>query len=124
MTACHRQIRPLPTTLATLAALVAIMAASSALVEGSGFERQRGWVVRTLDGDEGDARAARQLTDCLARAARGLLGARVHLVAAITAAPTIAPAAVEQAPRPAGGIESPPLRPVLIHHLALPPPVA
>ncbi len=124
MTIPERQIRPLPTTLAALAALVAIMAASSALAESPGLDRHRVWVVRTLDGQEGESRAARHLTDCLARAARDLLGAPTHLVASAGGATSWAP---PEDRRPAAAMEWLGVRParrVGLLDLALPPPRA
>lgn len=124
MTAPDRHIRPLPTTLATLAALVAIMAATSALAESPGFDRHRVWIVRTLDGPDDESRAARNLTDCLARAARDLLGAPAPLVAALACGSLTALEASGPTPRRAGRREARPECRVVLLDLALPPPRA
>lgn len=125
MCALDRTARPLPTTLATLAALLAIVAAASALPRGPGPERGRIWTLRPLDGQDDDLRAAMQLTTCLARAARDLLGAVppcAAVIAPLHSAPLIPPQATGHAPRP----EAPPTprAHVVVAHLALPPPLA
>ncbi len=125
MSRIDRSTRPLPTSLATLAALVAILAAASSLPDGAVIERSRGWIIRPIDGDEPGSNGGRSLTDCLAQAARHLLGARAELTVAL------APLHVVQSGRAATTVavapESCRWRPgrrVLVTHLALPPPLA
>lgn len=120
-----RPTRPLPTSLATLAALVAILAAASSLPDGAVIERSRGWIIRPIDGDEPGSGGGRSLTDCLAQAARHLLGARAELTVAI--APLHLVHAIRVATPSLTDCESrgePPARRVLVSHLALPPPLA
>lgn len=117
-----RASRPLPTSLATLAALVAILAATSSLPEGAVIERSRGWIVRPLDED--GPGPGRTLTDCLALAARHLLGTNVHLATAITPLHALHSIQIarNEAPAPANR-SGPPAQRVVISDLALPPPL-
>jgi len=117
-----RASRPLPISLATLAALVAILAATSSLPDGAVIERSRGWIVRPLDED--GPGPGRTLTDCLALAARHLLGANVQLAAAITPRHALHSSEVDrmETVRPAS-CSGPPARRVVIFDLALPPPL-
>lgn len=117
-----RPSRPLPASLATLAALVAILAATSSLPDGAVIERSRGWIVRPLDED--GPGSGRTLTDCLALAARHLLGTNVQLAAAIAPMHALHSIEVvpEDAPRPTSR-SGPPSPRVVISDLALPPPL-
>ncbi len=122
MSRSDRASRPLPASLAALAALVAILAATSSLPNGAVIERSRGWIVRPLDED--GPGPGRTLTDCLALAARHLLGANVHLAATITprqALHSIDAARIETV-RPVG-CSGPPAPRIIVSDLALPPPL-
>lgn len=112
-------------SLATLAALVAILAAASNLPNGAVIERSRGWIIRPIDGDDTGPISGRSLTDCLAQAARHLLGGHSPMTAAI--APLHSPH-TSQTTLPVVRIPEnpswPPAQWVVVSHLALPPPMA
>lgn len=125
MSAHDRTSRPLPTTLATLAALLAMVAAASVLPHSPGFERSRVWTLRPLEGQDQDLRVAVQFTSRLARAARDLLGAPPPCTAAVTSLHH-APLITTQSARAAPVADAPRPRPpqVIVSHMALPPPLA
>lgn len=115
----------MPTSLATLAALVALLAATAALPETAVFERSRGWVSRPIDGDEAGSGSSRALSICLAHAARELLGAKVHVVATISPLHSLHLAPDRGLLRASSEVASrAPQRHLLLVHLDLPPPLA
>ncbi|GEM_PF-7053881 len=126
MTRAERTSRPLPISLATLAALVAILAAASNLPDGAVIERSRGWIIRPIDGDDTGPISGRSLTDCLAQAARHLLGGQSHMAAAIAPLHSLhtSQATVPAVLRIPENPSWPPAQRVVVSHLALPPPRA